>query len=58
MLSLTLKRKIKFLLRKTTFDDWAVILKANKVNSNINEVNNEQAYYYYFFCNDVANQVS
>ena len=42
-----------------TFDDWAVILKANRVNTNIKEVNNEQAYFiFYFFCNDTTNQVS
>ena len=39
-----------------TFDDWAVILKANKVNSNINEVNNEQVFFFFF--NDAANQVA
>ena len=32
-----------------TFDDWAMILKANKVNSNINEVNNKQDFFFFFF---------
>ena len=31
-----------------TFDDWAMILTDNKANLNINEMNIEQAYSFFF----------